>query len=329
VKKVQFIVLMIVCLLILPKPVLAEKFEISGVLEAESFYSSTDLAAGGDTNASDITTATAELAVGMNLHQYVHGQINLKWEEDDTDPLQFDVGTMTLGKLDGLSVTVGKAYLPFGAFNSHFVSDPITLQLGETRESPFIIAYNQDIFTVKAGAFNGDVKKIGDDTLVDDYVVAIEVTPVEGIILGASYISDMADTDADLLSGSNFIDEVGGFSAFVSTTFGPLTVEAEYLGALDDFASSDLDGDSDGNGDQPRAWNVEAAYGVTDKLEAAIKYEGNDEFFTSPKDQYGVAASYQIWDGVSASLEYLHGNYDNSSTNDNIDIATLKLAAEF
>ena len=156
-KKVQFIVLMIVCLLILPKPVLAEKFEISGVLEAESFYSSTDLAAGGDTNASDITTATAELAVGMNLHQYVHGQINLKWEEDDTDPLQFDVGTMTLGKLDGLSVTVGKAYLPFGAFNSHFVSDPITLQLGETRESPFIIAYNQDIFTVKAGAFNGDV----------------------------------------------------------------------------------------------------------------------------------------------------------------------------
>ena len=32
-KKVQFIVLMIVCLLILPKPVLAEKFEISGVSE--------------------------------------------------------------------------------------------------------------------------------------------------------------------------------------------------------------------------------------------------------------------------------------------------------
>jgi len=325
-KKIQLIVLMIICLLILPKPVLADMFEISGVLEAESFYSSKDLAAGGDENTSDITTATVELHVGMNLHQYVHGQINLKWEEDDTDPLQFDVGTITLGDLNGLSLSVGKVYLPFGAFNSHFVSDPITLQLGETRESPFIIAYSHDLFTVQAGAFNGDVKKTGDDDAVDDYVVAIEVTPMEGIVLGASYISDMADTDADLLSGSDFIDEVDGFSAFVSVTYGPLTVEAEYLGALGNFASSELDGNSDGNGDKPRAWNLEAAYGVTDKLEAAIKYEGTDEFFASPDDQYGMAASYQIWDGVAVSLEYLHGEFYN---NDETDIATFKLAAEF
>ena len=307
-----------------------DRINIGVLLETEVSYSKTDLTTGGDTTTSDIVLATAELDIGVEIHEKVYGQLNYLYEEDDT-PLGVDVGTITVGDFNGVSVTVGQMYVPFGMFNSHFISDQMTLLLGETNESAVVVAYSTDMLTVQAGLFNGTTKKYEDDDAIDDFVSSIEVTPVKQVTFGASYMSDISDSDT--LEGESgladdYVDRVGGVSVFVSATFGPVTLEGEYMGATDKFDSADLDNNMDSNGDKPKTFNIEAAYSVNDKLEVAIRIEGNDEFFGNPESQYGVAASYSIWDGVTGSVELLQGEYasDDPDNNDDRTLITAQLS---
>jgi hypothetical protein len=110
-----------------------ERVTLSGVVEVEA-ASSEDFA-GADT--SDITLATVELGLDAEITEWVNAHLLLLWEEDDTEPMDLDEGTITLGNLEKfpLYLTAGKMYVPFGAFESNMISDPLPLELGENRES--------------------------------------------------------------------------------------------------------------------------------------------------------------------------------------------------
>ncbi len=72
-------------------------------------------------------------------------------------------------------------YVSFGNFNSHFISDPITLAIGETRESAALVGYANDYVDTSAGAFNGDIDKIDRDNKVESFVVSIKGTVSSGL----------------------------------------------------------------------------------------------------------------------------------------------------
>jgi predicted porin len=114
----------------------------------------------------------------------------------------------------------------------------------------------------------------------------------------------------------------------VSLTGGLFTLEAEYLGATDNFDPLDYDGDLDGTGDEPEAFNLEVAYTASEELELALRYEGNDDLFAMPEKQYGVAVSYALMSNVSLAVEYLEGEYDNA-TDDKRKVLTAQIAVEF
>lgn len=309
---------------------IAERVTFGGLVEVEASMDRNDK--DGDT--SDVVLATVELGFDAEVHERVAAHVLLLWEEDDTDPINMDEGTIEIALIDGVTFTGGKFYIPFGVFNSHFVSDPLTLELGETNESALMLSYGTDLFEASAGIFNGSVNDAGDEEL-QDHFASLTVRPIEGVEAGAYYTSNIADSDgvsADagsggMLSSATLAETVGGWGAFVSLAYGPVTLDAEYITASERFNAADLDGNTSGKGDKPQAYNVELAYNVNDRFEVAAKVEGGRDFFDFPETQYGVAASYGLFENVAVAVEFLHGEF----TDENVtrDLATVQVAAEF
>jgi len=319
----------------------ADRITLSGVVEVEANYEDVDFRdpAVQDTDTSDITLAKVELGVDADIAKHVKGHALLLWEEDDTEPVDLDEGFIIIDGEDKvpLYLNAGKMYVPFGYFESHFISNPITLALGETRESAVKGGFGKDWIDLCVAAFNGDIDETGKDNQIESYVARAMLTLPEdtvsglGLMVGASYISNIGDSNGlgdDILPGAGTIkDHVGGFSAFVSASFmDTFVLEAEYLGATDDFEAGELSFDG-GNRFKPRAWNIELAYAVTESLEFAAKYEGGDDLGDfQPDKQYGGAISYGLYKNTSLALEYLHGEFEND---DERNLVTSQIAVEF
>ena len=321
---------------------ISDMLSIGGLVEIEGAYVDSEL---DKVTEADMVLATVELAIDADLSESVKGHILLLFEEGDTE-LDVDEGTITLTAPYGLTTTLGKFYLPFGMFNSHFITDPQTLELGEINESAVMFGYATGPLEVSVGAFNGDVHKGfaegSDDENIEDWFASVTVTPSENITFGVSYISDIADTDFEIMAVYKEEDgrpadewhayvndeDVDAISAFISATFGPITIDAEYLGALDNFEVLDLDVDGDGKGDEPTTFNLEVAFAVSDRLEVAAKVEGNDEFFDLPDEVFGVAASYELFEHTALTVEWLTGEWDNVA-GDEVTVVGAQLGIEF
>ena len=322
-----------------------KRVELHGTLEVEASYTDTNLKdpAAEDTEESDIVLATAELGIDIDFHKYARGHVIFLWEEDDTEPVDLNEGTITLGETQNFPFFLvgGKFSVPFGMFNSHFISDPLTLELGETRESSLLVGFANEIFELKAGAFNGDVQKIGKDNRINSFVGCANVTVssdwLKGVelSLGLSYTNNIADSDnfQDLVvTPTGQIDDlVGGLGVWLSASYKMFTLEMEYIGALDDFKANEFTFDK-ARKSEPKAWNFELAVSPMEKLELAVRYAGTEEIRLGvadgflPESQWGVVASYNIWGPVTVSLEYMYDKFEND---DKQHIITGQLAAEF
>jgi hypothetical protein len=342
------------------------RVELHGLLEVEASYTATDfrghpidksLSGTENTRDSDIVLATAALGIDIDFHKYAKGHILFLWEEDETEPMDLDEGTLTLGGTEDFPffLVAGKFYIPFGMFNSHFITDPLTLELGETRETSVMVGFANDMFELKAGAFNGDVSQSRTHDTINSFYGCVNVTIppkwLRGVELsgGVSYTNNIAESDnmQDLINpllGGRVDDLVPGLGAWLSASYGMFTLEMEYIGTLDDFEAGELvfDGSHVGKRSAPKAWNVELAVSPMERLELAARYGGSDEIRGGidpaiagaglpleafiPKSQYGVVASYNIWGPITVSLEYLFNIFHNI---DKQHIITGQLAAEF
>lgn len=318
-----------------------EKVTISGLVEAEYGYAKTDFddPALEDEESSDLVLATAELGIGVDIVKHVRAQVVFLWEEDDTEPVDLDQGYITLDGEDVLPLylNLGKIYVPFGYYETHMVSDPLTLEIGETRETAAHFGFLNDMFDISTAVFNGDINEAGDNDHVDTWVASALFTlpedkvPDFGLVLGASYISNIADSDGltdalDAKFGTDEIkDYVGGFHGFAMLSYlDRFSFLAEYVTAMEDFDENDV---GPGNDFKPSAWNLEAAFVPIDKMTVAVRYEGSDNTRNLlPETQYGAAVSYEIFDYTTLAVEYLHGEFEND---DSIDVVTAQLAVEF
>lgn len=107
-----------------------DKVTLSGAIEVEAGYSS-DFA---DVDTSEISLATAELGIDAAINDWTTGHALFKWDDDE---LFVDEGFITLGGTDAVPVylTAGLLYVPFGVYETNMISDPLTLEIGETQES--------------------------------------------------------------------------------------------------------------------------------------------------------------------------------------------------
>jgi len=310
---------------------ISQYLTLHGLLEVEASYAKPD---GGESE-SDLSLATAELSLEASLNDYVGGHLILLYEEEDgeQDDLDVDEAVISLNYPGALfdqapSLHLGRMYVPFGMFNSYMVSDPLTLELGETQNTAVLFALEGDVWTFKSGVFNGATDPVGDRNSIDSWVASLEFSLGENLGFGASYISDLAESGNELVQDAAlFTDSVAGVSAFLSARCGRFGLEAEYLGALEDFDAALVADGADLTGRQPEAWNLELAWMPTEQLQLAARYEQAGDFQSDVK-RYGAAVSYGLYDHAIVALEYLVADADVAADNP-VNLVTAQLALEF
>jgi hypothetical protein len=313
----------------------AENITLSGAIEVEAGYENMNFAGAGveDEDTSDIALAKVELGVDVDITEHVGGHVLFK---DDTESIFVDEGFIILDGKDVLPLylNLGKMFVPFGYFESHFISDPLTKALGETSESAIKVGYASEWMEACLAVFNGDIDEVNDDDHIKGFVSSVVFTlpegtlPNVGVTLGASYISNIADSDG--LEGETpgaVTDYVGGFGAFISASFmDRFFLEAEFVGAADEFEPGELSFDG-GQALQPATWNLELAVALTDTIEVAARCEGADDLADFlPEIQYGAAVAFSLFENTALAFEYLHGEFEND---DERDLLTTQLAVAF
>lgn len=298
------------------------KVRFSGELEAQGYYERHGMqeGKGAERSESKIVIPTLALNADFEAAEKLTGYVSLLWDETkEEEALEVDVATLAY-TWDPLRFSVGRMYLPFGDYSTAFVSDPLTLALGQTRETAVMIAADPaEFLSLSVFAFNGDAEKRegGEAPEKDnawDFGVAVTVRPGEYLAFGGSYITDLADSDAEVVIDNLYERRVAGASAFVTLCVGPVKVGGEAVTALDDFEAADIAGAEEDM--RPMAWHGEVAADVTKDVTVALGLDGTKEWPGMPEFQLGALVAYRAFDNAVLSLEYINGVYDAKYTDE-------------
>lgn len=288
----------------------ADSVEFSGLIEAEAGFSDPENA----NSSSDTTIATVELGVAADISEQLNAEIVFLHEEDDTD-FEVDVAQFTYAIEDtDWAVTVGQTYVPFGAYETALVSDPITLDLGETRETAIIMGYESGSITSSFYIFNGTNKKSGEDK-VNNWGASFGYSN-DVVTLGFGYINDLGDSDTveGVLSSNTVNDYAAGATAHLIVNAGDITFIAEQVAAVDSFTDTTV------AGEEPKARNFEFDYGFTlagKPATVAIAFQSTDEASNVglPEDKKLLGLSVEISDNLGLGFEVSNEeDYNNIST---------------
>lgn len=333
--------------------------EIAGLIEVEANYSSPY----EGSSESDVTLATFELGIESQVSDWVRAGASLLYEQDETD-LEVDTAWITLANLERTPffLTAGQIYVPFGAYETNLVSDPLTLEIGETRETALQIGFEHSGFLGSAYVFNGDSKIKGKDRIGSWGANLGFGQESEGRAwsIGAGYLNDLGDSDnlnafindnrvaarTELLElreeGDDPVDfsidptdRTGGWTLNAAATFGPFNLIGEYLSATDHFNADSLSFRE--RGAKPSAWNIEAGYSFEvfgKETVAAVAYQGTREALALelPQERWSLGWSVGIFNNTSVALEWAHDidyNQRDGGTGKSANTVTAQLAVEF
>jgi len=312
-----------------------ERIQISGLVEFEAEYVKTDFddPAVEDEKTSDVDLATVELVVDARIVDHVDAHVMFKYEDDD---VFVDEGFITLTGTEAFPVYLiaGRQYILFGYFDSHFITDPTTLNLGETNEGAVVAGYRikEEMLDFSLGAFNGRAQEAGDDDVLDSFVAGVAVNPLEGLMFGASYTSNLAGSDAFnevVVDPDNMESLVAGWSVYATyEILARFKLIGEFVGALDNFKAGELYDAQDTQERMPIAWNVEIGVAIIETFGLAARYGGSDdggEFL--PETEYGAVLNWGFFKNTNLAIEYLHQDFENDVQQNNM--VTVQLAVEF
>lgn len=277
-----------------------QKTEILGLIEVEAGFNHTDA---GDE--SDITLATFELGIGHTVNDNVDGYVLFLYE--DGEDITVDEAVINLHATDKLDIAAGRMYVPFGNFDSMMVSDPLTLEVGETQEEALQLGFSN------GAGLGGSVYVYKDDEdtseKIDDFGLNIAYES-ERFAAGVSYISDVNDkSDAN--------NDASGLGVYAKGSFEKSTVIAEHIQV-----------DTTAAGEKPEATNLEFGFDLGgDRTIALSLQETNDAVSLGlPEKAIGIAYSMPVYEQTSFAAEYMKNDqYDGSDES----VVTLQLAYVF
>ena len=330
-----------------PFSALGEKVTFSGAIELD--YSYTDPEDVTDQNSdstSDLDVGTFELGVDARFYEWVTGNVILKGENlDDDDRVFWDEVTITIQK-EGfpLYFVGGKRAQPFGVFNSHLISDPITQDCYKVAKSGATVGLTHDFLglDVSATLYKGEVlaDKLSESGYgwerdpnpnpdptddVSSYILNISMVPFEGARLNAYFDSEPGQGDRNETAGGA-----------IEYTVGPVIFDAEYITALNREKNVTANKKY-----KESAWFVAIAYQVVDSLELAARYEAFEDDQDGDQDgyledRYLIGTNYTFFenDNISTVLmfEYRRSNYEksvSSTAHNKANEFFAKMAIEF
>lgn len=220
---------------------------------------------------------TFELMLTLKPHPWITAQVSADYEANGRAPPYLDVAHLLIGPPQGAwFIDAGQVYLPFGRYETHMVSDPLTLVLGETRDITATLGFEGAGIFGAAYAFSHQDRS-GDTGKMDAWGAELGYASRPGghpLRLTLGYLSDLGNSDTLrylVAAGS----QVGGlaFSALFET--GPWTFIGELVSATRPFGP----GAGPALVDQsPSAWMLEVDYGfgfLGKEAQLALGYQGS------------------------------------------------------
>ncbi|PIE71310.1 MAG: hypothetical protein CSA22_03340 [Deltaproteobacteria bacterium] len=306
---------------------------LSGCVEFELGYENVEPDGGDAEKSTDMALATAELGVDAAVTDNLGGFILFSYGDDED--VVVDEATITISGDSGLYLTVGKLYVPFGKFETAMLSGPLTQDLGEARETAFVVGYEANGLYASFFGFNGDVDEVGEDSNVDNFGAnvgyAMESDSMS-LDAGVCYTNNLADSDAwgDGLAEAGLMlkEYVSGFGGHVILSAAGFTLIGEYVGAMDDPEFTD--GMIEFEGDAPSAWNAEIDYtaelsGMETTFGLAFQGSENGGDMLPETKMLGVISA-GIMDNTALTFEAAQAQFEND---DETTTLTLQLALEF
>jgi hypothetical protein len=327
-----------------------DHIQLSGLIEFGGAWQDVKNTDGTSVDQSDLALTTVELTAEAEVNDWATVEITLLYEDPsfgDETSVDLDAAILSIGNTEEfpLYFSAGAMYVPFGALLTHFPDDPLmdvplTLLLGETREKAVLLGVEHQGFSLSGYLFNGDMDETGQENQVKGYGLDANYSfgdeGVWDILIGASYISNIADSDGlqeALAAVGNIVEYIGGFDAYLHVGYAGFFFDAEYMAATDNFKPTELA--TNGQGAQPAVWNLELGYNLNwgRNLEIALKYAGSDESgaLGFPKERYGIVLNQDILEGTVVSLAYLNDDYEanDSDGRDGRDVVYGQIAMEF
>lgn len=309
-------------------------FAWSGALELEAVY----LNDYDHNSSSDFAVATALLAVQKKLQPDLLAGISFLYEEPDTS-LDVDEAFLSFGIDDTTAVTGGQIYLPFGQYQTSVISDPLTLELGEIRDTAAMVTYERDGFSFSGYVFRGDSSANSDsiETLGGRFMQTFSYKDGEGFT-SVDFISNLLDSDSLSDLAIDFEDKAEAIAASAYWENAVWGVTGEYLTAL-----FDIDSETPGIVDdkKPAALHLECFYNDSIKSHnvtfAASYQQTKDALLIGlPKRRWAVSAAVPLTSNLAVSAQLFsdrdYSQKDNvagiSGTGDTAKGILVQLAAE-
>lgn len=311
---------------------LSEYFTIGGTLEIETWWRE-DF---DGTSENRLDLATSELEIGVEVAEWAVGAVVFEWDTDK-ERFRVDEATVTLGPTDAVPAYTqfGLLNVPFGVYDGNTVSDPLTKEAFEIKETAIIAGIDIADFYASVYVFDGDAHEGESNGMLEQYGASIGYrVKTEGYraqfnlgyvnsVTGSETLSEEYDMGAGYVSG---------LAAQAGVRVAEFVFLAEYIAALEHYEPRDEDEKST----IPSSYHLEAGYNFIimefPALLTVAYSHSSDVVEILPESRLSVALWLGIIDEIGLNFEYTQdGDYDRGSGGTGIkaDIFTIQLSAEF
>ncbi len=308
---------------------------ISGLVEAEVNHARNHFSGGKDMTDGERPSLAFQLGLQIMFTEWLQAEVIYEIETDIKSSFSIIDEAMLEADFDPWGFKIGKQYIPFGEYYSHFVSGPL-LEFAQTRANSLIVDYSINDHVELAGYFlMGNSRRVGDNGFYSDWDWGASIELVfanEAVRLNAGYLSDLSESDEGLLIdfGNNYQQRIPAWNVHALIGYNSFEVTAEVVRATRSFKEFDQ------NMDKPFAWNIELAWYPQDTLQYALRLELSDELEDEPRWQYGAAVTWQPFNNLSVTLEYIRSKYkkdfvqdDNDNSFNNRNSIAAQVSLEF
>ena len=315
--------------------------KFSGLLEVE--INSLETFTG--VKSSDIVLARLELGMDASVSDRVSIHVLTLHEDGETEPMEVDEATITFVRSGKSYIKAGRMYVPFGVFETNMISDPLTLELAETRETVLQFGYFGEAYG-SFYVFNGDTIESGVEDKIEHYGFnfgIIRNLPSERINAGIGYISSLGDSDvvSNFLTGGSggsatVTEYVGGASIYYNYVSGSFNFFIEYIEATDAFDAARFG--FNGANAEPNAINIEIGQSSGNTTWAFAVQETEQALALGlPESRKMLSYTNQIAKATTFSIEFIKetdyavgtSGGTGVGTGATVRTITLQLAAKF
>jgi hypothetical protein len=296
------------------KHAITDWLTVSGLFEAEYFYYVFSHPQAAQQTNDDEPSETVQIALELTPLSWLKGEVIYEYDFERHKDI-IDEFIIAIER-DDVEFSAGKLYVPFGEYFSHFAAGPL-VELGETRATAAVLSYNMDDrLDMSVYVYEGKEITGTSSEAETNYGFAIAAFPSDAGLFGVGYISDLGESEADLLDDIDgvSVDRVAGVNAYMAIFTDRYAVTGEIVRALDSFNGLDPDRD------RPSAWNIELAYYSAGPLDWALRLEGSRELEDAPRLQGGISVTWRILETLSLTLDYLTGTFEQGLAADSDDV---------